>query len=218
MTATATVLWEASGRPTPPDIDDTIVTGVCSVTGEPGPVWPWRDVFSSNFALLENCAHPHTAQVGAAAAWAVKVWGPVRSSRSRWKDMNIVGSAVIDGEIVNFERFGELPPVDDPAAVVIVPTTRKSHAWIHARPGAWACDTGAVNVDAWLQAPIDRLVQARRDGLGEAEAREPSPRPSITKRLDMDAEALLVLWDDLEPLRARPMLLDMLLLLTRQPK
>lgn len=214
MTSVIDTLWATAGQPDPPGIDATPEPGTCAVTGERGPTWPTKSVLSANFGHLDAF---HGRRIGVPAAWCARVWGPIRTATSRWRDMTIVASTVHrDGTIVDHPR-GDRPAINCGTSAVVVPVTRKGHVWLTATWGAWATEA-AVHSTAGCADAFELLAELRVAGLGEAEAREPQPRAALAKRLDMTADELWAAWTDLAPLRDRPELMDMALLVTRVPK
>lgn len=210
-------IWQVAGRPEPPGLDPTMLEGECCLTGWRGPCWPAKKVLSANFADHDR-AVGRGDLIGIPGAWLVAVWGPLRGERSRWRDMSITGTVVSRGGIMDLRRGDPLPPVGDPSVAVIVPTTRKSHTWIRAAYGAWTSDAGTVYPPPSIRPAVDLFAHLRSRGLGEEEARERTPRPTVLDRLDLDYRQAVEAWDALRPLRDRPALLDMLIVLTRRAK
>lgn len=212
-------IWAAAGEPEPPSCGPATREGVCALTGTIGPVWSVQDVASTNFGAWETMPWVDMSDpvIGAAGAWALRVWGPIRSTDSRWKDTSILGTIVdTEGHTTDIRAGDPFPPVPDIGAV-IVPLTRQKHVVLGARWGCWSTDHGTVYVGSDEVDSVAALVTLRAAGVGEAEIGEPLPRPQLVAKTGLALGELLDLWSRSDRVRVgQPHILAAIVRLTRR--
>lgn len=186
------------------------------MTGQRGPIWPLKKVVSANFSKLDTLKNgTGEINVGRAAAHCLRVWGPVRTKESRWRDSTILGSAMqLNGGIFDLKRGDSLTML----STAIVPTTAQSHSFLEADWGYWACDSGSVEMTSRRLACLGTFEDLRRRGMSEKEPFEPVPRVDSHERLGLTFVELLSAWADISVLQQTPLLIHMANKLTRKPK
>jgi len=139
-------VWQVMGEPLPATAP--VGHGLCSLTGDVGPLWRGDDAFSNAFTAYDGLRSPDGSyRVGAAAIFALKCWAfrclTAHPERKPWRD-TLGWSITTDGE---------LRALDGPNAFELLsePLGRKCTAWIglsrlkHTLPWArW----GALSLDA----------------------------------------------------------------------